>query len=313
MFKFGWFRRARQDRQPPPSSAPAADGYALLFGEQGTRQAPAPTARETIVFIGNCIAETVAHGLAGTPAVTRQFTVFAVPLHLKAIDDPDVTQALAEARFVFIQGVALRHLDRINATRRDACEIVHIPDVVLRSVWPFDGDNGYVDPAVAAAIPNAVAYQHDGALASLREIEPDQAKRLRRYRDLDFPLASRIDRVIESQARFLIDMDNGNDVHLGRFISRHFRDRPLFYNSTHPSEILFQELCEFCWMRLDLAGPPPRIAGLDGWKPWSVPVHPRIAERLGLTWANERTRYTYRPLGAVTWDEWARAYIETFG
>jgi hypothetical protein len=315
MLKFRWPKRPTPNRLPesrPPAPA-ALGGYALLFGEQGTPAAALQGAREPIVFIGNCIGETVVQGLAATPAVTKHFTPFAVPLHLKQLGDPDVVQAVSDARFVFIQGLALRHMDHIQTLVKSHCQIVNVPDFVLYSVWPFDGHNGYRDPAVTATLPQAAAHQHDGALARLREIEPDKGKRLRRYRDLDFDLASRIDRVIETQNRFLVDMDKGNDAQMGRFIARHFRDRPLFYNCTHPSEILFQELCEFCWTKLDLRGPPPRIPGLDAWRGWRVPVHPRIAERVGLTWANERTRYAYGTLGSVTWDEWARHYIETYG
>ena len=46
---------------------------------------------------------------------------------------------------------------------------------------------------------------------------------------------------------------------------------------------------------------------------WSVPVHPGVAKRLGVTWASERTRYHYETMGEITWEEWVRAYITRLG
>jgi hypothetical protein len=247
--------------------------------------------------VGSCIAEDVARGLSSTEESSNRFEFIPIPLHIKRLDDPDVLRGPGSIRVR--SGRAIGHTDLINAARNPHSDVFCFPYAVLRSIWPFDGASGYVDPSVSAIDPGAAAHQHDGALARLREIEPNKKRRLERYRNLDFDIASRIERTFEAQERFLTSIDAGNDVYLGRFISRHYRDRQLFYNSTHPSEVVFQELCEFIWQKLEIPTAPPLIHGLDAWKIWGVPVHPQIARRLRLTWALEDTRYAFGSWGQL--------------
>jgi hypothetical protein len=307
MFSFKWLQRLRARKVTPPSavSKQGGDAFGLVFRQ--------PSSIGRVVLIGNCVAEMVATGLSTVPTATRLFNFEAVPLHLKGLGDADVRRALANADFVFVQGVVARHLDQINRLRPKDSKLINLPDAVLRSLWPFDGDNGYRDEAVLVANPSAPKHHHDGALARLRQIEPNKEKRLSRYRELDFDLADRIDRVIETQQRFFDEVDKTNEAQLGKFLAQNYRDRQVFYNSTHPTAIVFQKVCEFCWGQLGLPGQTPAIEGLDVWKKGSVPVHPAIAKRLGLKWANERTRYTCGAWGTLTWEAWVRAYIKNFG
>ncbi len=147
----------------------------------------------------------------------------------------------------------------------------------------------------------------------LRTLEPDKKKRIQRYRDLDFELASGVDRIIETQERFLESIDNSPDFRLAQSILNNYKSIQLFYNSVHPSGALFQYYCEDVWGKLGLKGPAPSFGNVDHWRKWSLPVHPVIARRLGLKWADEKTSYRYGALGKVTWREWVEAYVEAFG
>ena len=42
-----------------------------------------------------------------------------------------------------------------------------------------------------------------------------------------------------------------------------------------------------------------------------VPVHPKVAEDLGVTWANEKTKYFTRGR-EVAWETYIRSYIEHY-
>jgi hypothetical protein len=316
---FSWLKAQFAGRpSPAPSPAEAAAAapppaaFELVFG-QAAAPRPASAGPAQVVLVGNCIAEMMAKGLSSVPEAAKRFDFFVVPLRPAGIDEPETARALARCKFVFLQNVAADSADKVDALRNGGSEVVALPDAVLRSVWPFDGASGNRDPAVVAANPNAPKHAHDGALAALRLVEPDKKKRLQRYRELDFALARSIDRVIASQARFLEGVDRTNDAGIGQFIERHYREQRLFYNSTHPSGRLFQEICGYCWRKLDLPGPVPAIANMDFWRTWSVPVHPLIARRLGLTWVDEHSRYNYGDLGEVTWEEWAGAYIDRYG
>jgi hypothetical protein len=313
VFNFKWLRRltARRAVTPPAPAQPQAAGFELIFGQQATKSSRTAVEIDTVAIVGNCLSETMAAGLA-LVLTASNFKFVAIPLHLRSLDDEDAQRTIRAARHVFIQGCVAHHTETIRAAAPAHCQFIFYPDLVLRSLWPFDEHSAPRDPAVDAN-PNAVIHHHDAALAKLRETEPDKKKRFQRYRDLEFERAGTIDRVIQAQQRFLESIDRGSDAFFGRFIARHYKDRQLFYDSVHPSAVMFQELCEFCWRKLELKGQPPLIPGMDGWKEWSVPVHPLVARRLGLKWASETTRYNYGPLGAVTWNEWVHTYIDTFG
>jgi hypothetical protein len=285
-------------------------GFTDIFGARAAT--PMRALRGRIVTVGNCFAAQVANGFARAPSIKQRFEVGAVRLHLGPLTAPESVALLGDATHVFAQDIG--EVDRAQLARlvSPAARIWWFPGVVMRSIWPFDTDDGPKDPV--QQLVKTEKFRHgDRALAKLREIEPDKKKRIRRYRELDLGFPYDIMRTIETQKRFLHSVDERLDIKLGRFITRNYRDRVLFHNASHPSEILFAALCEECWRNLDLPGECPPFSGLDGWKDWRVPVHPEVAKLLGLTWAHEKTRYKYITVGEVTWEEWVEAYIDTLG
>jgi hypothetical protein len=54
------------------------------------------------------------------------------------------------------------------------------------------------------------------------------------------------------------------------------------------------------------------IASLDHLKRLQVPVHPKVAEALGVKWASENTKYLYGG-EQITWETYVRRYIEHYG
>jgi hypothetical protein len=299
---------------PETSSADTANlqSFGLLFGSGPAEQQKGQSKKNTVVLVGNCLAEMMAFGLSSMPAPRKQFSFVAIPLHLRTLDEIDVRSVIANASHIFLQGIVAGHLETIRSISSPDVEILFYPDVVLRSPWPFDHMSGQRDIAVDAA-PNPVINHHDYVLAKLREAIPDKERRFRAYRDLDFEDATAIDRVIEAQHRFLDSLDRQSDAYFGRFIMRHYKESQLFFDSVHPTRIMVQEMCEFVWRKLEIRGEPSQIKALPGWGANAAPVHPAIAHRLGLTWASEHTRYNCGELGLIRWDEWVRAYIDTFG
>jgi len=300
MLSLNPFRRIWTKKAPETPTAPAAsrEGYNLLFGPQKAEDSQADSSFSTVVIVGNCIAEGIAAGLSSAKAAKSKFRFVAIPLHLRSLEERESLALIAEASHVFVQQLGVVDWTLINSTMAPSGKTFSFPSLVLRSLWPFDSDNGYRDD-VAQALPEGRIRHFDGALAKLRQIEPDKKKRILRYRELDFGFSKRVDITAETQREFLKHIDENSDTRIGRFIEQNYRDRRLFYNSTHPSEIVFQELCAYCWRKLELPGAPPAFTDIDGWKEWSVPVHPGIARRLGLVWAHESTRYRYCTLGRV--------------
>ena len=223
---------------------------------------------------------------------------------------------LTGASLILVQGVVRYILPDVEKVRPAHCDVWMYPDAVLRSPWPFDGMSGARDPAVVARLGQralAEHHIHDLALAELRKLEPNVQRRIERYRALDFPLAASLPRIISAQDTFLKSIDDETDLGLGAFIGANYRRRQLFYNSTHPSSELFQNVCEYYWDKLDLEGVPPKFLNIDHWRFSSVPVHPSIAEALGLEWARQNRRYDCGEWGQLTWHEWVQRYIRDYG
>jgi hypothetical protein len=63
---------------------------------------------------------------------------------------------------------------------------------------------------------------------------------------------------------------------------------------------------------LGIDEPIPLIADLDHLKRQQVPIHPKVARALGITWADEKTLYAHEGL-PVTWEAYIRSYIEHYG
>ena len=280
-----WLRRFRKAGAGVPQSLqePRQTGFADLFGQPAA--AAGEPDRQTVLIIGNCIAEGLQQGLASVQAGTR-WRFVAMPLHLRAMGDPSSLQEIAAAGHLFVQQLGAVDWSQLHSVKKPEAREAQFPDFVFRSPWPFDGEGGFGDPAVALK-PGARIRHEDGTLGRLRAMEPDKKKRIQKYADLDFGWATMIDRTIETQIRFLAAMDEGSPVKLGKFILDRYRDGPLFYTSTHPSAAVFGHLCEYAWTELGLPEPFPAFGGMDGWRDWSVPVHPRIASRMGMGWADQ--------------------------
>ena len=43
-----------------------------------------------------------------------------------------------------------------------------------------------------------------------------------------------------------------------------------------------------------------------------MPVHPKVAQALGVTWARENTKYLYGG-EQITWETYVRRYIDHYG
>ena len=280
-----WLRRARptESISAQPSPSDGAIGFAELFGSIK----PAGGAEtQDVLFIGNCIAEGVQQGMssiAGLPG----FRFTAMPLHLRAMNHSESLHKIASAGHIFVQQLGAIDWSLLRETKQPTARETQLPDFVFRSPWPFDGEGGFGDPA-AVASPHAKIRHQDGTLGRLRALEPEKKKRIQRYSDLDFEWARMIDRTIEAQAKFLAALDENSDTGVGAYILQNFQSEQLFYSSTHPSAAVFQFLCQYAWDRLDLPSDlrsgRPKFSGIDGWRDWSVPVHPLIAKRLGMRW-----------------------------
>jgi hypothetical protein len=99
---------------------------------------------------------------------------------------------------------------------------------------------------------------------------------------------------------------------IGKYVLDNFQTKPLFYTMAHPNGDLLSKLMQRLMELLGIDEPLPFGADLDYLKQEQVPIHPKVARALGITWANEKTLYAYegRP---ITWEAYIRSYIAHYG
>ena len=268
--------------------------------------------RLPVAVAGNCFSESIAAGLLLDPKIKSRVKIEIVPLHLMSLKDEFSVKTIAEASIVFYQYLAGMDREAVYSLISKHAKIMWYPDIVLRSVWPFDGTHWRQDEI--AAQTNSLKIRHqDGALALLRELETDKKKRIKRYKELDFGLKVDVPKIANIQKRFLLDIDKKNDIKIGKYVLNNYQIKPLFYDCTHPSEFLIEELCNVCAEELGVNWAHSDLQDIAGWRAWSLPVHPLIGQQLGLKWSGDSVKYRYGELGDVTWEQWVEAYIDEFG
>ena len=267
--------------------------------------------KASVVFVGNCLAGLLASGLSSNRSATDRFSFDELPLNLRSIDGPDSLRLVSDADFIFVQGIVRGEFERVRDRVRPCCRVVLYPDVVLRNVWPFL--EGEEHERIRKAREGSRFIHVDAALERLRSIETDPRRRVDAYAALAHGLEGTTQRSAEAQGRFLKDIDRAMGTGTGRFIADNFARRRLFHDSVHPTSALAAEMCRSVLRRLGVPSDGERFEVTDGAAAYVVPVHPIIAQRLGLAWAGKKTRFRYGSLGEVTWREWAEAYVEEYG
>jgi hypothetical protein len=274
---------------------------------------PGAASRRNVVVIGNCQAETVREGFLRAPALSRRFTAkyhfvgLQKPLHAAA------RRELAEADLILVQDIQ----DWEDYPLRDAipqrAEMITFPFLRFASPWPFDHHNGPDDKeAFEREWPNLTFLNRDGLLARLRREIPDKEARFLAYRGLELDGVVNYLRLHDFEKRRLLALDRRFGFAIGEYVLANFQTRQLFYTTNHPNRQLVTMLMEWLMRRMGLDEAFPTVERLDHLKRLQVPLHPKVARALGVTWADERTKYLYEGR-SVTWESYTRAYIEHYG
>jgi hypothetical protein len=153
----------------------------------------------------------------------------------------------------------------------------------------------------------------DGLLARLRKDIPDKEARFASYRALDIAGIINYRRLHELEKRRLIGIDRKYGIALGEFTLENFRKRQVFHTTVRPNWQGFNLLARFILKSIgiragDLISQKADMAMRDP----QVPVHPKVARDLGVSWADEHTRYMSHGR-EVTWEAYIRRYIEHYG
>ena len=272
------------------------------------------SSRRHVVFVGNCNASDLASFFSQIDGLKGEFEFHAVALHVTPTPPPDMQAIVDRAHAVFIQGIAEAQRYEQDSVPPQVARFGY-PNLLRRTFWPFDGlIYGRDRLAEADAAAGGLVRFPDGLLAKLRGDIPDPEARFVAYRDLAVPgLAKNFARLLEMEDETLAAVDATYRCDLGAFVRDNARTQQLFHWLGHPSGLLYRELMAYCCGKLGIAPDLPDPSALDNWEAMQVPVHPAVAERLELDWAQPGRIYHYAPVGPVTWEDYTRMYIRHLG
>ena len=137
---------------------------------------------------------------------------------------------------------------------------------------------------------------------------------LERYRDPDVVTEAGLDRLVELMVMHQQKRDELCDTRIGDYIMANLASDRLFTHMHHPSLELFALLLREVFTRMGCSSAQIEQAmshhRVAPFAPWDMPIHPRIAEHLGLKWASHDLKYKLAPFGErVTWDQYCQRYV----
>jgi hypothetical protein len=296
-----------------------ADGTEASLHDTGVVAVPRPRSpvviapKTNVIIIGNCQAQTVYEALTRSRAFSARLDV---KYHFVGLqqDLHDLGRSeLKNCNILLVQDIKDWENYPLRPDIRDDLPIIKFPLLHFASLWPFDHYNGPGDrEAYERESPNLTFLYLDGLLARLRKEIPDRNQRLLAYRSLSVDGVINYVKLHDFEKRRLLAMDKQFGFHIGQFILGRFQRERLFYTTNHPNGQIFAMLMQHLLKQLGVDEVYRPIASLDHLKKLQVPVHPKVAEALGVKWASENTKYLYGGQ-QITWETYVRRYIEHYG
>jgi hypothetical protein len=255
--------------------------------------------KPSILIYGNCQGEHMTHIVRRLSDVHEKFDIKILPPHLVTERDWETryTEAFfAGVRIVWNQvesGEPNFHRRMLESRLPPGCQTIGFPPMILLCLWPFSGS----DPRLAAATDYIYPWP-DSIAASLApsvggEDPPDDVL-FAEYMRLTAEKMPDLERRLRIDGMRAKAVDALADVTMWDWIEENFRTTKLFHSSSHLTALPFGYLVP---RLLALTGDltPVQIAraqreatflmrGNHGQDTEVVPVHPLIAERMGLTW-----------------------------
>jgi polysaccharide biosynthesis acetyltransferase WcbI-like protein len=268
--------------------------------------------RRVVGFVGNCQAELLSKVFRAMVPVA-EFRVFYHFFDVPADTQESCLSDLRSCDDLLLQGIQDVEDYPLHSAIGTPTRVHSFPFLRFASLWPYDDFNGLRD-TLARAQDNPELHTttyYDGVLGRLRQRVPESESRLAAYRSLDVRGIVDPIKVHDFEVRRLEGLDQRYGCAIGQLILDGFRETPLFYTVNRPCGPLLAKVLRYILevLRLDLG--PLDDKPLDELRAIQVPVHPLVAQRLGVRWADDTTRYGDGP--AVTWEEFVRAYICRYG
>lgn len=258
----------------------------------------------TIVVYGNCQAEHILAILRWLPEATEKFRITYFSSFLRP-PGSEVSEATPQdfAECALLIGHPNNKIRPYDPTwiPSDCLTVTFSPTDFLL-LWPFVTRNNIYNRPDRENPYGSFPYGDRIVLDILADGVPEE-EALAEYRARSAASVPDLARMLELERFRLLRRDQQCDVKMGEFITEHFFDRPLFWTFNHPSGLIFRELAyrvlkasarvipelaRVTETTFDHQIPPEWTLGSR-----QLPIHPIVAERLGLRWYRRDMRYRW--------------------
>jgi hypothetical protein len=269
--------------------------------------------RTRVLIIGNCQAQTIHEALVRSGEFDDRLDIKYHFVGLQQNLHEFGKIEVENSNILLVQDIRDWEHYPLKPYIREDTRIVKFPLLHFASLWPFDHYNGPGDKeAYDREWPNLTFLYQDGLLARLRKEIPDREQRLLAYRTLSVDGIVNFVRLHDFETRRLTAMDKQFGCEIGQFILKNFQRSKLFYTTNHPNGQIIGMLMQYLLRHLEMDEGYRPTSSLDHLRRLQVPVHPKVAQALGVTWAKENTKYLYGG-EQITWETYIRRYIQHYG
>jgi len=261
------------------------------------------TLARSILIYANCQGEELQQTGCAMPSLAGRLGFKWIPLHLVTGDDWSRRYGqdfMADVAVLWEQvetGPPSEHREELHRRLPGDCQIVRFPPFSALCLWPFAGN----DPRLADD-PARYPWSDSVAASLATEDLPDEAL-FQRY------LAISTERMPDLERRLRLDIarwrasDAASDIRLTAWVEQRFRRIKLFHTAGHVTAAAITFLMRQLLQRTALI-PRASLVTLhdeidmllrhhEGQDFESVPLHPLVAERLGLQFHDPNALYRW--------------------
>lgn len=257
----------------------------------------------SILIYANCQGDELTRTGRFMPSLTGRIGFKWIPLHLVTREDWVTRYGadfMADVVVLWEQveaGPVSEYRQELHRRLPSGCQVVRFPPYNALCLWPFSGN----DPRLAAD-PTRYPWSDSIAASLATEDLPDDAL-FERYMQITTQRMPDLERRLRMDVARWQAADALSDIQSATWVEEHFRDMKLFHTAGHltaaPIARMFRQLLERTTIvpRGELTRLRGEIDTLlrfhDGQDFESVPIHPLVAERLGLRFYDPEARYRW--------------------
>ena len=263
----------------------------------------------SFVFVGNVQAAALAKLYWQVASHDQRTDIHHVPLHVR---DTAHRQSLVDKADILIvqdDGSEDEPLLALLADRRS----IAFPAIEADFLWPYADEHplyNFTVPGVPGPYPSHLG---DAVLNRCLRARLSGTDAIAHY-----ALASRLEPArLDEMRSWRLDLQHDLDRRHGYTVTSFLADRlaheRLFRTRWHWQPVLFKMVAEQLLPRLEIDALTVKgalaSAGEDSFPRDEMPVHPQVADHLGLAWAGTDARYRFGVEGSVTFAEFVERYV----